>query len=316
MLDKSLVSVIIPAYNHAQFVQDTIQSIIAQTYQNIELIILDDGSKDDTWQKIQEMKSVCEKRFSKIHFETKENEGTCKTLNKLISLAKGEYIYLIASDDLAKPDAIEKLLENIKSSKSIVAVGDNEIINYKGERIGWDKKRNNCDLETAQYKTFGEFLKLKNKRETFGTYEELIKENHVPNGCLIARNALLQIPQFTTDAPLEDYYMHLQLAKIGTYCFIDDILFSYRWHQNNTIKQTEKIRIMSAKTLEHEEKIVLQFPDKKWEYIFKKEKYKTIMLFSLSNILKLYKTRDLNLKKTILEIFGHKFILKSKNMIK
>ena len=55
MFFKPLVSVIIPAYNHENYIQEAIKSIIAQTYKNIELIILDDGSKDSTWQKIQEL---------------------------------------------------------------------------------------------------------------------------------------------------------------------------------------------------------------------------------------------------------------------
>ena len=99
-MSKTLVSVIIPAYNHEKYVQETIKSIINQTYQNIELIVIDDGSKDFTWQKILEMKDECERRFEKVHFETKQNEGTCKTLNKLLSCAQGDFIDLIASDDL------------------------------------------------------------------------------------------------------------------------------------------------------------------------------------------------------------------------
>ena len=53
-MNKSLVSVLIPAYNHENYVQDSLQSIINQTYENIELIVIDDGSSDNTWQKIKE----------------------------------------------------------------------------------------------------------------------------------------------------------------------------------------------------------------------------------------------------------------------
>ena len=60
---KELVSVVIPAYNHEKYIQTTIESVIAQTYKNIELLILDDGSSDNTWNKIQEMREKCERRF-------------------------------------------------------------------------------------------------------------------------------------------------------------------------------------------------------------------------------------------------------------
>ena len=309
--NNPLVSVIIPAYNHGQFVQETILSIVAQTYKNIELIVIDDGSKDDTWNKINELKDICEKRFARIHFKTKENEGTCKTLNRLISLTNGEFVYFIASDDMAKPQAIEKLLENMKISKAIVAVGNNEIINHKGECIGWDDERNSCDFKTAKYKTFGEFLRLENKKETFGTYEELIKANHIPNGYLIIKKALLQIPKFTADAPLEDYFMHLQLAKIGKYCFVDEILLSYRWHKDNTAKQVDYMCEITYKTKLYEKNIVASLKDKKWQHVFEKNTNKIKMKFNFFNFIKFYTVKNIVGKLKILEIFGREFVLRN-----
>ena len=143
MKKQPLVSVLIPAYNHENYIQETIKSIINQTYQNIELLIVDDGSKDSTYQKMQEMKKECEKRFVSVHFETKENEGTCKTLNKLLSLVKGNYLYIIASDDMAKPNAIEKGINFIeKNPDYALCVGDNEIIDSENKVCFWDKDRN------------------------------------------------------------------------------------------------------------------------------------------------------------------------------
>ena len=157
LFNEPLVSVIIPAYNHENYVQETISSIINQTYQNIELIIIDDGSKDSTWQKILELKDKCEKRFSNVIFQTQKNEGTRKTLNKLLSLTKGEYIYLIASDDLAKPNAIELQANFLLNNKEYgLVVGDNEIIDEKSTICYWDKERNNVySKDEAEFLTFG-----------------------------------------------------------------------------------------------------------------------------------------------------------------
>lgn len=258
---SKLVSVIIPAYNHEKYVQETINSIIKQTYKNIELIIIDDGSKDSTWQKIQEMKDECNKRFTRVHFETKENEGTCKTLNKLISLAQGEFVYLIASDDLAKPQAIEKevnfLIENQEYG---LIVGDNEIIDSNSEKCYWDADRNNVySRNKAKYTTFAEFLNSGNPyfyNNTFGSYSTLYIGNYIPNGFLVKKELFLIIEPFTTEAPLEDYFLMLQLSKYCMFKYIDEILFSYRWHSNNTIKNSEKMKKYDIQTRQYEEKIL------------------------------------------------------------
>ena len=126
---NSLVSVLIPAYNHEKYVQEAIKSIINQTYQNIELIIIDDGSKDNSWQKIQEMKVECEKRFVRVVFKTKINEGTTHTLNQLLNEAQGEYVYIIASDDIAKSGAIEKEVDFLNNNLDYaLVVGNDEFI--------------------------------------------------------------------------------------------------------------------------------------------------------------------------------------------
>lgn len=260
--NNSLVSVIIPAYNHEKYVQETIESIINQTYQNLELIIIDDGSKDSTWQKIQEMKQRCEHRFSRVIFETKQNEGTCKTLNRLINLSSGEYIYLIASDDIAKDYAIEKEVEFLSNNKDYaLVVGDNEIIDGEGNRCYWDENYNNIyDKSKAKYLTFGD--KLKTGRdfdftsEEFGMYHTLYNGNYIPNGYLIRKSIFEKTGLFTTNAPLEDYWLMLQISKYAKMKYLDEILFSYRWHDNNSIKNCEVALANDKKNREYEEIIL------------------------------------------------------------
>lgn len=257
--NNPLVSVIIPAYNHENYVQDTIKSIIEQTYQNVELIVIDDGSRDLTWQKIQELKIECEKRFVRVHFETKENEGTCKTLNRLFSLVQGEYVYLLASDDVAKPDAIQVLSEFLKTHDDYgLCVGDNEIIDFDGKRAFWDVDRNLVyDKRNAKYLTFVDFLKTTNENvdfnsDMFGSYGSLYFQNYVPNGYLIRTSILKKIGEFSKDAPLEDYWLMLQLSKYSKMKYLDKLLFSYRWHGANTITNKDKIRNYTKMTKHNE----------------------------------------------------------------
>jgi len=82
--NQPLVSVVIACYNHEFFVQDSIQSVIDQTYQNIELIIIDDGSKDGSVKKIQEMIPNCQQRFIRFEFRHRLNKGLSATLNEAL----------------------------------------------------------------------------------------------------------------------------------------------------------------------------------------------------------------------------------------
>lgn len=317
-MNLPLVSVIIPAYNHENYVQDCINSIIAQTHDNIELIILDDGSKDNTWHQIQELKGCCEKRFARVHFETKENEGTCKTLNKLIALAKGEFIYLIASDDQAKPQAIEKELLFLKNNLDyVLVVGDNELIDDSSKRIGWDIDQKSVELSEAYYRSFGQALQAGNSNidfssSEFGLYETLVVNNYIPNGYLIRKSALDQIENFTPEPLLEDWWLHLQLSKIGKYKYLNEILFSYRWHDTNTAKRAEYMCKISHKTRLHERSVVESLKEKKWQQIFDRKTKKIKMKLNIFDVIKIYTVYSIDCKQKILELFGHKFILKNR----
>ncbi len=257
MSNNPIVSVLIPAYNHEKYVQKTILSIINQKYSNIELLILDDGSKDKTFEKINEMKSECEKHFKRVVFLTQKNQGTCMTLNRLMDLTKGKYIYLIASDDISNPDAIQKEVEFLEKHQDYgLAVGDNEIIDLDGNSCFWDKKRNiEYDKNKAKYKTFVGFLKKSSPYfddKNFGTYHTLFLGNYIPNGCLIRSDVWKKIQKCPAGEFLEDWFLMLQLSKYTKFKFINEVLFAYRWHQSNTIKNKDKILKYTRNTRKYE----------------------------------------------------------------
>lgn len=317
--NNDLVSVIIPAYNHSQYVQEAIQSVIDQTYKNIELIVVDDGSKDDTWTKINAMKNVCEERFVRVVFETQQNKGTCLTLNKLLQLAEGEYVQLLASDDKFSSESTQILHKFLSEHPDYaLAVGRNEFIDEKGVICYWDQNRNNVyDKEIAKYKSFtdiqNQLVKLDSK--DFGTYEMLLKGNHIPNGYLIRKSIFDKIGYFTPEAPLEDYWMMLQIAKYAKMKYIDTTTFYYRWHGANTASQIEKMLKLTSTTLNFEIERVRSSDNKQIKDILEKhllalQKSKTF--FKIPFIMQLYKRKLEAKRELVLKLFNHEFVLRSK----
>ena len=318
-IKNNLVSVLIPAYNHENYIQETIESIINQTYPNIELIILDDGSKDKTWEKITELKPKCENRFVKIHFETKQNEGTCMTLNKLLKLSSGEFVYIIASDDLAKPQAIEKEVKFLQDNPDYaLAVGDNEYVDSMGKQIFRTQKAFTSNIKNAKYKTVKEFLSSKLKidflSDDFGSYKTLYNENYIPNGYLIRKNIFETIGNFTKNAPLEDFWLMLQISKYKKIKYIDEILFSYRIHDTNTIGNSTRMRELTTQTRNYEQKLLEKYLTNHKNDELLKIYNEGICYYQtgIPNILMLYKYQKINTRTLKVEIFNKTIYSKNK----
>lgn len=316
-INNELISVIIPAYNHSQYVQEAIKSVLDQTYSNIELIVIDDGSNDETWLKINEMRGLCEQRFKRVVFETQKNKGICLTLNKLLDLSKGEYIQLCASDDKLSPDAIHILYDFLSVNPAYaLAVGKNLFMDAHSVVCYWDKHRNNVyKIEEAKYPNFTSYLENTIDFETnaFGSYESLLPVNYIPNGYLIRKNIFEKIGYFTPEAPLEDYWLMLQIAKYAKMKYIDLVTFYYRWHGANTASQDNKMMLMLEKTKEYELKLVESldnslFNKKMKAYLVANTQVKTLL--KIPFMLEIYKEKLWEKKWLILKVFTIKLILK------
>lgn len=312
-----LVSVIISAYNHENYIQDTIKSIISQTYEKIELIIIDDGSIDSTFEKILEMENLCKERFTNVIFQKQQNQGIGATSNKLINLSQGKYIFCIASDDLAKSEAIYEEVSFLeKHNDYALVVGDNEIIDQNNIVCYWDKERNLIyEKNLANYQTFADFLKIKKLGNNFGRYLYLYRGNHIPNGYLVRKSIYDQTGLYNENAPLEDWFMNLQISKYSKFKYLDKVLFSYRWHPQNTIKQNKKINDMFKQTLQYENVLLrnIDFKD------YNKDLFNCFMFGKLTkrfiiipNIFELRRYRKNSVKMSVLHFFGIDFILNKK----
>jgi glycosyltransferase involved in cell wall biosynthesis/GT2 family glycosyltransferase len=124
-----LVSILIPAYNRARYLPETINSVLNQEYQNTELIVLDDGSTDNT-------REVLSMYNDQLYYETHENMGETKTVNKGLKMARGDYLCVVNSDDPILPGALKRLVYALKKeSDALVAYPDWVEIDENSKRI-------------------------------------------------------------------------------------------------------------------------------------------------------------------------------------
>ena len=113
-----LVTVVIPNYNHSRYLPQRIESVLNQTYQNIEIILLDDCSPDNSRDIIMDYAAL-DKRIKPV-FNEQNSGSTFKQWNKGISLATGDYVWLAESDDAAEPDFLAKLVSKLESDSQVV----------------------------------------------------------------------------------------------------------------------------------------------------------------------------------------------------
>lgn len=132
--EKPLVSVIMPTYNVKQYVGEAVESILNQTYENLEFVIVDDGSTDGTYEILIEYA----KKDSRIKlYRNDTNKKICYTLNRGFELSSGKLILRMDGDDISTPNRLEILYEFLKENPSVDLVGSNVVgINEKGEVIG------------------------------------------------------------------------------------------------------------------------------------------------------------------------------------
>jgi len=124
-----LVSVIMPSYNHEKYVTDAIESVLAQTYENFELIIIDDGSKDGSWNEICHYSD-----HPKIKSFQRENRGLIETLKELRMMARGKYLTILASDDKFHQNKLEVMVDLLeRNPEAALCIGKTDVIDENGD---------------------------------------------------------------------------------------------------------------------------------------------------------------------------------------
>jgi glycosyltransferase involved in cell wall biosynthesis len=222
-MKNSIVSVIMPAYNHELYIGEAIESVLNQSYTNFEFIIVNDGSTDSTERII---KSYEDERIKYIY---QENQGAHSAINKGISMAKGYYISIINSDDVYHPKRLSTLVDTAEEENAKFIFTDLSFISEKSENINAHNRW---------------YDKLKNIYDTNNSIEVTFLSGNITvttSNFFFKSDIIKEIGQFKPYRYAHDYDFVLRvLIKYPEYFIYisDDKLLSYRLHSTNTIRES------------------------------------------------------------------------------
>lgn len=131
---KHEITIGIPVFQAENYIQKTIESALAQTYPNIEFLVVDDGSTDTSIDIIHHLQTSHNRGSAIRLIVNSSNLGVSQTRNRIIEEAQGDFLYFLDSDDIIPPNAIELLMENIKSHHADISFGSYERIDLDGQR--------------------------------------------------------------------------------------------------------------------------------------------------------------------------------------
>jgi glycosyltransferase involved in cell wall biosynthesis len=220
-----LVSVVVPAYNHERFVGAALESVLRQTHADFELIVIDDGSTDRTFEIVQSY------RDPRIRALTQENQDAFNALNRGMGMARGEYVAILNSDDVFHPNRLERLVGRAVEQKGACLFSNVEAIDERG-----------AVLKDAHL--FWNVWNERNRQLYFGCGDLLATLLHAnlmitTSNLLIHRRVLEEVGGFAPIRYLHDYEYLLRIVQRfpSETHYVDEKLLSYRIHGANTLKQ-------------------------------------------------------------------------------
>jgi glycosyltransferase involved in cell wall biosynthesis len=201
------VSICIPTYNRKAYLQETLSSVFAQTYEDYEVVVLDDGSTDGT-------PDMMQSGTYDVRYYWQENQGEAAARNRLIRLARGRYVSFIDSDDLLVPDAIERLVKAVEAEQEdVIAYGSYIRIDQDGNHVRCSGK------------------KLYSGYITNHMFQDIFVH---PAGSIYPRRVFEDIGEYDTSLRVcTDYDLELRASTKYRFIALDEPTFLRRRHADN-----------------------------------------------------------------------------------
>ena len=229
-LENPLVSVIIPVYNHERFVEECLKSAYQQTYPNLELILIDDGSTDLSAEIAESHLADCPFPHQ---FIKQENQGAHAAINQGMEVAQGEYLSILNSDDRYHPQRIAHLVKIAKSTKGRFLFSKVRLIDDRGKPLPRSAPLHyyyHCSLKAIDFfPTLAFELLRHNTTLTTGNF-------------FFHRSLAKEIGPFANLITCHDWDYLLRAILVETPLFTNQELMDYRVHEDNTIQKYQVLR--------------------------------------------------------------------------
>lgn len=217
-----LVTIVVPSYNHAPFIERAIESLIAIEHDRIELIVIDDGSSDDSAERVRAMAPRCERRFERFELVARENRGLTRTLNQALEWARGDYFVIADSDDMLMPNHVPTLLAVLEAEPGLAAA-------YGGGVM--------VDVDDR-------FVREMRPRERYNDFASLLARDKeiISSGGMIRTDALRAAGGYLEGLYIEDWYIMLRLTERGARLKTVPVpVVRYRWHETNISRNVDRM---------------------------------------------------------------------------
>ena len=234
----SLVTIIALCYNHERFIEECLQSIVNQTYSNIELIVVDDFSTDKSREK---MVAFSQKKIVIEWIFNKNNIGNCRSFNKALKIARGKYIIDLSTDDVLKPNSIEEQVKKFEESNRIgIVFSDAEYIDEYSNWLGIFYKKNQIIPEG-------------------NIYEDILKKSFIMASSMMIRKSILdKLGGYDENLTYEDFDFWVRSSRTYEYAYVPQILVQQRiLNGSHSTKFTQKRNLLTASTVKVCQKALL-----------------------------------------------------------
>lgn len=225
-----LLSVVIPSYNHEQYIGEAIESVLEQSYPNLELIIIDDGSKDDSVKKIQSYKD------ERITLICQQNAGAHNAINRGLEMAKGEYLAILNSDDIYSKMRFEQMIRTLKEQDGAeFACSYIQVIDSSGKALGIKEGWHNMEPWTIEHPELSYQATDDFKLNLLMTNFTSTTSNFLFTRSLYERIGGMRNLRFA-----HDWDFALRAAEVTECIMVEQPLLKYRVHNTNTISSNRK----------------------------------------------------------------------------